>query len=182
LPLTNAQRIERFGYFPWRVIGDTANPERIRQLGGWPEREIVPIDLPFPFQGKRAMLNGRAVDSFMRLFEDWHRDGDTALIHAWNGGWAPRFKRQDGTVAERIARCQTLGAASLSNHAWGTAFDVNAGQWPLGRPCPAGDPWRRLSVRAYERGWFPGMDFRRRPDAMHFEFSPPKRIIVGVPR
>jgi hypothetical protein len=64
----------------------------------------------------------------------------------------------------------------LSNHAYGTAFDINAPWNALGvRPALVGKPGsvRELVPLAAEHGFAWGGHFRTRPDGMHFELVRP---------
>ena len=62
---------------------------------------------------------------------------------------------------------------TLSNHAWGTAFDINAALNPRGTvPVFRGQPGsvRELVPRANDLGFYWGGHFSRR-DGMHFEVA-----------
>ena len=62
----------------------------------------------------------------------------------------------------------------LSNHAFGTAFDINVPFNPLGaRPALIGKQGsvRELVPIANEHGFFWGGHFGKRPDGMHFEVA-----------
>jgi len=92
------------------------------------------------------------------LFDDWQSANLTEKILSWGGSWVPRFVRGSRT--------------SLSNHAWGTAFDINH-QWNgLGiRPTLRDEKGsvRDLVEIAYQNGFYWGGWFKSRPDGMHFE-------------
>ena len=77
-------------------------------------------------------------------------------IH-WGGLWNPRLKR---------------GGDTLSNHAWGTAFDINASANPLGcLPAFPGENGSLFglveSAQRFGFGW--GGHYATRLDGMHFE-------------
>lgn len=77
----------------------------------------------------------------------------------------------DGSCAARFVRCSTK--QTLSNHAFGTAFDVNADQNPLGaQPALAGKKGCvfELVPIAHQFGFYWGGHFTRR-DGMHFEIA-----------
>jgi hypothetical protein len=62
---------------------------------------------------------------------------------------------------------------TLSNHAWGTGFDINAKWNPLGAvPALRGDTGsvRELVPIAHDHGFFWGGHFSR-SDGMHFEVA-----------
>ncbi len=172
-PITHTQRCATFGEFTFIADSSDTNPERIRITGDWVRQHLVEVEIPqLAVLGRptKQTCHYKVAKSLVALWADWERFG--VLPETFNGLWVPRFKRQSGTVAERIARCQTLRVANLSNHSWGTAFDIDAAQYPLGRPAPT----RRADPDLYERvrlaehwGWAWGGAWRRRPDAMHFE-------------
>jgi len=61
---------------------------------------------------------------------------------------------------------------TLSNHAYGTAFDINAGWNPMGRTPPVvkkEGSVRRLVETANVYGFYWGGHYPNRPDGMHFE-------------
>lgn len=177
LPLTSAQREARFGHFDFSPDPQPGNPEHVRLEHGWAEQNVVGFPIP------QLLLNGRprmvwmnhlAKEPMLALFAEWERLGLMPLVLTFDGGWVPRFKRQPGTYEQRVGACRHLGAASLSNHCWGTALDVCAKWNPLGSPgAPAGAMGSTVELRDAARrlGWFAGADFRSRPDAMHFELG-----------
>jgi hypothetical protein len=158
LPLSNAQRIARFGSFKFVSAPVPGNPERIKILNGWDEKNIADVSCP---QLRRVVnVHHMAAGPFLALWLAWEKAGLLDRVHAFNGAWAPRYKR---------GRAGT-GVAGLSNHAWGTAFDINAREYPLGKIVAPGAPIRALVPIAEGLGWFWGGNFRSRPDGMHFEF------------
>lgn len=150
---------------------------------GWAEQNLTSVWVPQ--LSRRLTIHVKAAQSFLELWAAWERLGllggpecpavkeGRGLVLDFNGTYVPRFKRQSGTYVERVAKCRTLGAQSLSNHAWGTAFDVNARWNPLGKPpvaLGATGSVRELEPSAAALGWVWGGVFRTRPDGMHFEF------------
>lgn len=156
--LTNAQRCKIFGRFEWEPDPKPGNPERIRLLGRWALDNIVPVEVP---QLKRKVLIHRlAKDALLELFRDWELRDLLKHVHTFNGSFVPRFKRGRAGGSEK----------DLSNHSWGTALDINAREYPLGRAIPEDDPMRELARVAAPIGWLWGGHFRSRPDGMHFEY------------
>jgi hypothetical protein len=161
VPMSPAVRAATFGQFAFKPAGDGTNPEAIIITDGWDAKNIVTITIP---QLSKLTKNGKVsvhkliVNQLTCLFETWEREGLMDRVLTWGGSWAPRFIRGSRT--------------SLSNHAWGTAFDINA-QWNgLGaRPALLGDHGcvRELVLSAYDHGFFNGMWFKTRMDGMHFE-------------
>ena len=81
-------------------------------------------------------------------------------VLTWDGSFAPRFVRGSRTV--------------LSNHAFGTAFDINAALNPRGtRPLLVGKKGsvRELVTIANDHGFYWGGHFVAKPDGMHFEIA-----------
>src|SRR5262249_51127608 len=117
---TNLRRAELFGRFTYRPAPQPGNPEAIEITDGWDRENIVTVELPQvtrlvggPANG-RVPFHRRGAQQLQELFRAWETDGLLSLLRTWDGSWAPRFVRGSRT--------------SLSNHAYGTAFDVNA-QW-----------------------------------------------------
>lgn len=109
-------------------------------------------------------------DQLLDVFNMWESDGLLDLIHTWDGMFSPRFVRQHGTQAQRVATCKTLGPSHLSQHALGMAFDINAKEHPLGSEPPPDHPFRQLIPVAKACGWLNGGRWTRR-DFMHFEHT-----------
>jgi hypothetical protein len=106
------------------------------------------------------------------LWQAWERAGLLDRILSFQGGFVPRFVRN---TAGRNPR-------PLSNHAWGTAFDINAPQNRLGvEPALLGQTGcvRELVEIANQHGFFWGGHYRNRrdgsigKDGMHFEIAHP---------
>jgi hypothetical protein len=84
------------------------------------------------------------------------------LVLTWEGSFAPRFVRGSNVT--------------LSNHAWGTAFDINYAWNTLGaQPALRGQKGsvRELVPIANEFGFYWGGHFKGRADGMHFEVARP---------
>jgi hypothetical protein len=161
--ISNTERAAVFGKFDYsRVPGKDA----IEILGGWAAKNIVPIVIPelhgvegAPKSGKIWMhrLVGAQTQA---LFAEWGRQGVASLLLSWAGSFVPRFVRGSSTT--------------LSNHAWGTAFDVNAAWNGLGRMPPLrGEKGsvRELIPAANQFGFYWDGHFNGRRDGMHFEVA-----------
>ncbi len=197
LPLTNSQRCRRFGNFRFQHSPTPTDPEHVRILGGWPEANIRQVWVP---QLRRNVsVNHLVAEPFLALWAEWERLGllggaecpgvrhdGRGLVLSFNGAWVPRMKRTKGTYEERRLAAAARGVSGLSNHAWGTAFDLNAAWNGLGRePAALGTTGsvRELVPAAEALGWFWGGHFRSRPDGMHFEWAglaaPARRLLVN---
>jgi hypothetical protein len=103
---------------------------------------------------------GELLAHFLRWFDATIRDIDPGIMDDWS-------------YAERPIRGSTT---TLSNHASGTAADVDATKWPLGvEPTsyltPAEIARVRLRLQVYEGCIRWGGDYTGRKDPMHFEIN-----------
>lgn len=161
--VSNIERGKIFGVFKYERVAP--GEDDIRILGDWETRNIVPISVPQLKGVRGGPKNGRirvhrlVAAQVRELFIAWDTAGLTDLIETWGGSFVARFIRGSGTT--------------LSNHAWGTAFDLNAAWNPLGAlPALRG---RKGSVRelvplANQYGFYWGGHFSR-CDGMHFEVA-----------
>ncbi len=70
----------------------------------------------------------------------------------------------DGCFNIRLVR----GGTKPSIHSWGLAIDVNANDFPLG----SHSKQNMDLVNAFvDNGFFPGQQFKHRPDPMHFQLT-----------
>lgn len=112
---------------------------------------------------------GAAGDLLLWAAARWHRDVEP-LVEGWSWGWAYRVIR---------------GGGALSNHASGTAIDLNAPRHPLGtRPSANFTPAQIAAVHriiADAKGclrW--GGDYSGRADGMHLEVIKPEAECARV--
>jgi peptidoglycan hydrolase-like protein with peptidoglycan-binding domain len=155
------QRVAEFGAFSFTPSPTPNNPEAIRIDQDWIANNIKTVKIP-----QLVRLNGhgtatfhtKVADSAVTLFQTWEDQGLVNDILSWGGSWVPRYVRGSRTT--------------LSNHAWGTAFDINV-QWNMLGQKPASldekGTVRRLVQTAYNNGWWWGGWFSGRKDGMHFE-------------
>ncbi len=164
-PLTHAERVARFGSFEFQPAGTAQFPEAIKITSRSPEFKIADVYLPqligvsgFPRTG-RVLFHAALADQLVSLVKAWESEGLLKHILTWGGSYYPRYVRGSRTT--------------LSNHSWGTAFDINAAWNGLGRlPERAGQKGSvcELVPLAVQHGFFWGSWFTR-PDAMHLEAS-----------
>lgn len=160
--LGDAGRRRLFGEFRYQAL--PGGSDDIKILGGWTKQNIVSVKIPelrgvfgAPASGN-VLFHKRAAEQLRQLFDAWRNAGLIGLVKTWAGSFVPRFVRGRPGV--------------LSNHAWGTAFDINAAWNGLAaRPALVGKPGsvRELVPLANEHGFFWGGHFSGRPDGMHFE-------------
>ena len=164
-PMTTKEKIDTFGSFSYVPTPCPECPELIKVTGS-KGFDIATVEVPqlegVKGAGKRGQVLVNALLSYklFELFQAWEDRGLMLLVLSWDGGYVPRFVR-----GSRF---------NLSNHAWGTAFDVNASHNPLGKQGPAvgeiGSTWL-LAEAAAQLGWYWGGWFPGRPDPMHFEIG-----------
>lgn len=166
-PLENtAARQAVFGKFAFIADPQPGNPEHIRILGDWQHANIITVPIPqlrkaLGPQAPLGMLFHRlAADQLKGMWAEWDSANLLSRILSFGGSFAPRFIRGSTT--------------NLSNHAFGSAFDINAPQNPLGtRPPLVGQLGctRELVPIANKWGFYWGGHFGSRQDGMHFEIA-----------
>ena len=166
-PLTSiAARQKLFGAFKFAASPVRGNRENIQILGDWEERQIVRVEIPqlrgiagAPQSG-RVRWHRAAAPQLLALWRAWEEAGLLPLVKTWDGSFVPRFVRGS--------------RATLSNHCFGSAFDINASFNSLGtRPALVGRAGsvRELVPLANKFGFFWGGHYGGRADGMHFEIA-----------
>lgn len=166
-PLTGLSARQRvFGKFAYVAAGQVDNREAIRITDDWADRNIVRVDVPQIAGVRGAPASGRiafhvlAAGQLKALFADWEAAGLVERILTWGGSYSARFIRGSASV--------------LSNHAFGSAFDINAAYNPLGaEPAYPGQKGCVFDLvpLAHKHGFYWGGHFRNRRDGMHFEIA-----------
>jgi peptidoglycan hydrolase-like protein with peptidoglycan-binding domain len=158
-------RKQRFGDFAFRPKPVPGNEEAIEITDDWPARNIEVVDIPQLVGLQNAPANGRvrlhklAVDPFRKFFQAVDDAGLKKHLLSFAGTYAPRFIRGSRT--------------RLSNHAYGSAIDLNV-PWNMLGTVPA-LKGKKGSVReivpiANAHGLYWGGHFTR-ADGMHFELA-----------
>lgn len=166
-PITTlAARQALFGAYSYVADPQPGNREHIRILGTWVRDNIITVPIP---QLRTALGSGapsgiqfhrNAAEQLRRLWEDWEKAGLLNRVLSYDGSFVPRFVR-GSTV-------------NLSNHAFGSAFDMNVAWNPLGaRPALVGQKGsvRELVALANSWGFYWGGHYSTRLDGMHFEIA-----------
>jgi hypothetical protein len=159
--LSQAQRIAAFGGFTFTPDPQPGNKEAIHINGNWVAQNIVAQNIP-QLAGRRVSLHKKAMPRFLALMAAWEKAGLRDRIVTFNGGFAPRYKRG-----------KSGPAVNLSNHAFGSAFDINAKWNGLGKvPAAIGAEGctRELVAIAEQLGWCWG-GWWNVQDGMHFELA-----------
>ena len=167
--VATAARQAIFGEFEFEAAPTPTNLEAIRILGTWEADNIETLFVP-QLKGKlvfgarkssgRMRFHRLAVSQLSALWAAWDEAGFLDRVLTYDGSFIPRFAR--GSVSE------------LSNHAFGTAFDINAKWNRLGMlpPLPGHEgSVQELVAIASEHGFFWGGHFKKRRDGMHFEVA-----------
>lgn len=159
LPIvTTAMRQQLFGVMTYEPAPTIWNREAIRITNGWEKDNIISVSLPVIGD---VMFHKAAAWQLKQLWTAWEAAGLLELVRSWDGSYVPRFIRGSTTY--------------LSNHAYGTAFDINAKYNPLGaKPALVGQTGsvRKLVELANQWGfWWGGHWGNGRTDGMHFEIA-----------
>jgi peptidoglycan hydrolase-like protein with peptidoglycan-binding domain len=167
---STSQRMALFGHFDFAPAPASDEPERIRILGSWVKDNISPVSIPqlrktrIPNPPETIQFHRLAAGQLQAMWVAWEKADLLDLILSYDGSFAPRFKRGQAFG----------GPEALSNHAFGSAFDINAASNVFGRtPALAGQRGsvRKLVPIANEHGFYWGGHFSGRPDGMHFEVA-----------
>lgn len=163
---TNEARQKLFGPMDYIAAPIKGNLENISVQGSWARTNLCTIEIPqligitgAPTSGK-IYCHIKIADAIRFLFIELEQLNLLDGIHTWDGLYAPRFIRGSKTI--------------LSNHAFGTAFDINAHWNALGAQ-PAiegklGCVYNIVPV-ANKHGFYWGGHYTKRPDGMHFEYA-----------
>src|SRR5690606_24730798 len=104
-PLSARERERLFGSFRFEPAPTDSNPEGIRILDGWAERNIVRVYVPQLANGAaRGAIAGapksglvswhrEGARQLVELFAAWEHAGLMSLVLSWAGSWVPRFVR-----------------------------------------------------------------------------------------
>jgi peptidoglycan hydrolase-like protein with peptidoglycan-binding domain len=164
--VSNDQREAVFGHYDFVSAPIPDNPEAIRILGTWQRDNIVNVPIPQLRKalGNRApetmQFHRAAAVQLQGMWADWEEAKLLDRILIYDGSFVPRFVRGSRTV--------------LSNHAFGSAFDINEKYNSLGqRPALVGEKGsvRELVPIANRWGFYWGGHYKSRPDGMHFEVA-----------
>jgi len=163
--VSNSDRDELFGemeYEPWFGKG------KIKITNGWDANYLVKAYIPqlkgiLDYNNNEhsgfTRLNKKVERQYKMLWHAWEKQGLLDQIHSWGGGYA--------------ARKVTGSYIFLSNHAYGTAFDINTRENSFNRePAKRGEEgsvYDLVSI-AHEHGFYWGGHFCTL-DGMHFEAS-----------
>ena len=144
----------------------------------WEAEMIVDIEVPqlefaVGYPG-RVTCHKRVAEQIAALFKAWQDADLLHLITRYDGCFVPRYKRgQAPHPSNGHGTRKSSDVPELSNHSFGSAFDINADDNPFGeRPVFCGERGctRELVAIANQHGLFWGGHFNTR-DGMHFEVA-----------
>lgn len=166
--VSTADRQSVFGKFDFEIDSIPGNREHIKILGTWVKDNIISVDLPelepLVTSGK-MQFHSKASAQLQGLWKAWKAQDLIKLILTFDGSFVPRLIRGAPLVKD---------FRKLSNHAFGSAFDINASFNPLGHT-PAfisqKGSVRLLVPTANDYGFYWGGHFNTRKDGMHFEIA-----------
>lgn len=133
--------------FSYQSVGDGT----IRIDPDWVARNIVSVDMPIL---GRVTCHRAIIDQMHAALVEIQEAGLADAIYQYSGCWVPRHMLWDP-------------ARSISEHAWGLAFDINVPTNQYGAT-PTLDPAIVETFRRWGFKW--GGDFST-PDGMHFELE-----------
>lgn len=164
ITVTRAQQL--YGTFAWRKAPTAGEARAIKFLDNWPQQNIVVHAIPQlarigrPTSVNREM-HKKAVAKMTGLWDAWEKAGLLKLVKTFDGLYNPRV---------------IGGTNTLSNHAFGIAFDINE-PWNTwgGQPAMVGQTGsvRLLVPLANQYGFYWGGHYNGKKDGMHFELVDP---------
>lgn len=166
-PLYGSERDAIFGTIKFTPKDNNGN---ITILGNWEQENIVSVLIPqlkgviSPYTNKpisgNISLHRKVVDQTKAMFNEFEKQGLTKLLLTFGGSFVPRLVRGSST--------------QLSNHSYGSAFDINM-QWNALNTQPAlcgqKGSVRELAALASQFGYYWGGHYQTRKDGMHFEVA-----------
>jgi len=162
---TKAERDKLFGKIEYVANPSQENPEGIRITNGFETNNIVRVELPQlarATNGKYTAMrfHKKCVFQLKGFFQELEEKGLLDRIIGYGGAYNARFVRGNKSN-------------SLSNHAYGTAFDINVAWNPLkNEPAKSGEKGcvYELVPIAHKWGFYWGGHFSRL-DGIHFEIA-----------
>lgn len=155
-PLGNYEMSQKFGSIVFDPHPVPGNAQAIRIKNDFVTNNIIKLDVPWSKSGWDYGHRGMR-KPLERLITAWTKAKLMDRVISYAGMWVPRYSR---------------AANVLSEHSWGTAFDINA-QWNWMRMVPA-QKGEKGSVRelvpiAEECGFY-WRGFSNPVDGMHFVY------------
>jgi len=163
-PIYEQEERERlFGKFNYVHAPTATNSERIEVTDDWKDKNLAVIRIPQLVKIKGSpniYFHNKVANQMIELWAAWEREGLLDRVLTWEGTYSARFIRGSRKI--------------LSNHAFATAFDINAAWNRLGvQPALIGQRGsvRELVPLANKYGFYWGGHYSKRADGMHFEIA-----------
>lgn len=164
LSLARAENL--YGKYKWKMAPTAREPRAIKILDDWEKKNMTVSPIPQlarigkPVNPNRA-IHKLAEKKILALWDAWEKAGLLRLVKTFDG----------------LANFRVIGGTkTLSNHAFGAAFDINEpwNKWG-GQPAAVGQVGsvRELVPLANQHGFFWGGHFQGKKDGMHFELVEP---------
>jgi len=162
--VSQQSRFEKFGEIKFVHKPTKENPENITIINDFESKNIVRVEIPQLSKMsngvyKAMRFHRRGAEQLRALFNEIEKQSMLGLLLTYGGSYTPRLIRGSKTT--------------LSNHSFGTAFDINMIWNSLSaEPAPIGliGSVRELVPLANDYGFYWGGHFTRR-DGMHFEIA-----------
>lgn len=167
-PLSIAEAERIYGKIEW--VRKNPGGDYVTITNNFIKENIITIDLPQLAKIKKpestkVRCHRLAAPYIIQLWQDWENAGLLNLIENFGGCLVTRTVRR--------LKKSSGPTNTLSNHAWGTAFDINTLSNARGKIPPIRGQkgcLRELVPYAYKLGFWWGGYFTT-PDGMHFELS-----------
>lgn len=160
--VSNAAREALFGKFSYVADPQPGNPENIRVTDNWEKQNIIIVDIPqlkAIAGSSKVQFHRLGANQLIKLWADWESAGLLHFVRTWEGTYVPRFVRGS--------------TKTLSNHSFGSAFDINAAWNGYGvQTALVGykGSVREMVQIANANGFYWGGHFSKL-DGMHFEVA-----------
>jgi hypothetical protein len=174
--IRRAERFELLGELHYKHAPTLANPERIRISRNWVSKHVVQVRVPQLAKLAKMRPSGHGFPRSGKVF--WHKDYDQQLLALWEDwedlGLLDYVITFAGTWAPRLVRGSRV---TLSNHAYATAFDINAAWNAYSRePADTDEPGTVMPLVPSANSWGFWLGGHRwgprtRADGMHFEIG-----------
>jgi hypothetical protein len=184
---SNDSRNEGLGCFKFKQLPrpNRGDPDEIVMLGScdgsiddWRRTNIVDVEIPqlrFAMGFTGTVTCHKLVAPHVKtLFARWEELDLLHLVRDFDGTFSPRYKRGKSPSPDGHGSKKSIDVDSLSNHAFGSAMDINAEDNPFNKQpalCPVRGCVRELVEPANAVGFFWGGHFSAPKDGMHFEFA-----------
>lgn len=178
---TNQWRNKKFGCFKFQQAAIEYRHDRDEisigsscdgDIKDWGAFNFVTANVSGSVALKNIRVHREAAVPLKRSFSAWHDADLLHLIIGYAGAYNPRYKRGRSGPASHGTR-ESSEVSALSNHAFGSAFDINSYQNAYGAylaEVHEAGCVRELVPLAHEHGFYWGGYFGKR-DGMHFELA-----------